>query len=441
MPSENVPDTHLCLETVAAAWLGRRPAHIEVGFSGGLDSVVLLHILVTLRQQYGFRVQAVHIHHGLNPAADDWAAFCRRCCEEWNVPLRVVRVQVNSERLGVEAAARAERYRAFAASDCAVLALAHHQNDQIETFLLAAARGGGIRALAAMPEWRALNSDIQIWRPLLPLSRNRLADYAAAHGLTYVEDDSNGDPAYLRNWLRHQALPAWRQRVAHIDRQILANVRALQDDLALLDELAEADWAQVCLGGRFSLAAWRQLSERRRRHLLHFLLQRHDIHVSRQYLYDFSRVLSEAESGSWTVGGKQMIAYRQILFIVPEHIGQSVTWADKPLTGRLKTLLQAQGFVLRPQRGGLSETVLNSDGMIRVPAATDKIPIHSGSKSVNKILQEARVLPPLRAYWPLIAAADGTCLAVANLRVRQDIQAENGWLPVWPQWQDYCGIK
>ncbi len=192
---------HPLLQRLAAAWPRDFPAgiRIEAGLSGGLDSVVLLHALAALQQRFGFALTAVHVHHGLSDQADEWADFCRSLCRRLNVPLRVEKVTVAEEsRLGIEAEARKQRYRVFSDGCCDVLALAHHQDDQVETFMLAALRGGGLRALSAMPGRRALNGQIQVWRPLLAESRETLESYAAEHGLAYVEDGSNRNTEFLR---------------------------------------------------------------------------------------------------------------------------------------------------------------------------------------------------------------------------------------------------
>ena len=147
---------------------------VRVGLSGGLDSVVLLHMLACLREEIGLDVHALHVHHGLSRNADEWLLFCTRLCQEWNVPFRSVKVEVKKDGLGIEAAARKARYQAFSDDPSGIIALAHHQDDQIETFMLAAVRGGGIKALAAMPQWRKLDEGTQIWRPLLTFSRKEL---------------------------------------------------------------------------------------------------------------------------------------------------------------------------------------------------------------------------------------------------------------------------
>lgn len=122
------------------------PSHtvFEVGLSGGLDSVVLLHLLHRMREFRHFDLRAVHVHHGLSANADNWAKFCQDYCWGLNVALRVYRVNVEKQGKGLEAAARAARYQAFSDGLKKIIVLAHHRNDQIETFMLSAVRGGGI---------------------------------------------------------------------------------------------------------------------------------------------------------------------------------------------------------------------------------------------------------------------------------------------------------
>ena len=125
--------------------------HLEVALSGGVDSVVLLHVLLQLQDRLNCDISAVHVNHQLQAPADGWVVFCQKLCEQWQVPLRVVVVDVeNTQQLGVEAAARKARYRVFADSTADAVVLAHHGDDQVETAMLALHRGGGLRAMAAM---------------------------------------------------------------------------------------------------------------------------------------------------------------------------------------------------------------------------------------------------------------------------------------------------
>jgi tRNA(Ile)-lysidine synthase len=201
---------------------GRR---VAVGLSGGVDSVVLLHLLRALRPRAGFRLEALHVHHGLSAHADAWARFCRTLCRSWGVPLTVRRVKVARRGTGPEAAARAARRAAFARHPAQVIALAHQLDDQAETVLLNLLRGAGTRGARAMPVvGRA--GDKTVWRPLLAVPRNEVLAYARRHGLRWVEDESNLDDALTRNFLRLHVgpllatrFPRWREALARAARQ------------------------------------------------------------------------------------------------------------------------------------------------------------------------------------------------------------------------------
>lgn len=411
---------------------------IEVGLSGGLDSVVLLHLLVRLRDEQYFRLSAVHVHHGLSPSADAWADFCQTLCRSLDVHLRIAKVSVNAQGKGVEAAARAQRYRVFSDGHSPILALAHHQDDQIETFLLGVARGGGMRALAAMPEWRALNAHIQIWRPLLGVGKAALAQYAAEYGLSYVSDESNQDTAYLRNWLRYEALPQWEGRVPHLNRQILANIRSIQDDLALLDEVTQADYQSICSDGLFNVEKWRALSQLRRRRVLHQFFTANAIRLpSRKTLSDMAGILQQADVAQWQFDETRVEYYRGKLYVLAASVTHTPWPAGNPRQGRLKDILQENGFVLKRHRYGLSEEALLQQGWVRQVAAGDKIRLGVHNKSVKKLLQEHHILPSVRKIWPIITNTDNQCLAVANLMANHDFQAFDGFLPFYEPFERY----
>jgi tRNA(Ile)-lysidine synthase len=201
---------------------GRR---VAVGLSGGIDSVVLLHLLRALQPRAGFRLEALHVHHGLHPHADAWARFCRALCRRWRVPLTVRRVKVVKRGAGLEAAARAARRAAFARHRAEVIALAHQLDDQAETVLLNLLRGAGTRGASAMPV-AGTSGGKTVWRPLLGVSRAAIAAYARAHALSWVEDESNADDALTRNFLRlhvgpllETRFPRWREALARAARQ------------------------------------------------------------------------------------------------------------------------------------------------------------------------------------------------------------------------------
>jgi len=219
----------------AAAFLDRPAAPLCVGYSGGLDSTVLLHLLATARPVGGLR--ALHVHHGLHADADRWSSHCERTCSALGVGLTVIRVNIVAAGEGPEAAARAARHAAFEAALAPgeVLALAHHRDDQAETFLLRALRASGPDGLAAMRRWRAFGPG-RLWRPLLEVDRDALLAYAQAHGLAWIDDPSNADTAFDRNFLRQRVMPLLRERWPHASDTLARSAGLCEQANALLDD-------------------------------------------------------------------------------------------------------------------------------------------------------------------------------------------------------------
>lgn len=194
-------------------------APLLVGLSGGLDSIALLHALSQDPRTRAQGLRAVHVHHGLQPLAGEWADHCAGFCDSIGVPLTIVKVVVDRDGgEGLEAAARKARYAAFEnlLAPGEVLVTAHHRNDQAETFLLRALRGSGPDGLAAMRPWRKFAAG-KHWRPLLETSRSDLLAYAEQHGLAWLEDPSNDDLHHDRNFLRQRILPLLRERWPQAD--------------------------------------------------------------------------------------------------------------------------------------------------------------------------------------------------------------------------------
>ncbi|WP_081195719.1 tRNA lysidine(34) synthetase TilS, partial [Halomonas sp. BC1] len=177
---------------------------VWVALSGGLDSSLLLTLAARACQRRGRSLRALHVHHGLQPAAADFEAHCAALCQRLGVPLSVARVSVEPQGEGIEGAARRARYQAFlehlAPGD--TLWLGQHQDDQAETWLLAALRGSGIRGLAGMP-WRREWQGRVLLRPWLSVRRDQLREAARQEGLAWCEDPTNQDTCYDRNYLRH----------------------------------------------------------------------------------------------------------------------------------------------------------------------------------------------------------------------------------------------
>jgi tRNA(Ile)-lysidine synthase len=193
---------------------------VFIAYSGGIDSQVLLHALATAYQQQEippFRLEAMHIHHGLHPKADDWVTHCQSCCLQYNVPLTVAYVNPNDfPEHSPEAAAREARYQAFKAKldKQDVLVLGHHLDDQLETLLQRLCRGTGVLGLAGMAVYQQDKWPFAVARPLLglPVERTDVARYAKHNQLQWIEDDSNNNPRFDRNFMRHQIMPLLKSR-------------------------------------------------------------------------------------------------------------------------------------------------------------------------------------------------------------------------------------
>ncbi|WP_434513421.1 tRNA lysidine(34) synthetase TilS [Dechloromonas sp. ARDL1] len=247
-------------------------APLSVGLSGGCDSVVLLHLVA--RSGWVGEVQAIHVHHGLSPNADAWAAFCGDYCGSLGIPLIIRRVTVaGASGLGVEAAARQARYAAFATAAQGCLLLAHHRGDQAETVLFNVLRGAGVNGAAGIPVERK-QGELRLLRPLLDVSRGEIEAYADASGLSWVTDESNTDTALTRNYLRHDALVGLSRRFPTAENSLARAAANFAEAAELLDELAELDWRQVSDGDAATMAGLRQLSFSRLKNLLRHRLRR-----------------------------------------------------------------------------------------------------------------------------------------------------------------------
>ncbi|MGY0504095.1 tRNA lysidine(34) synthetase TilS [Luteimonas sp. e5] len=399
-----------------------------LGYSGGLDSSVLLHALAALARG---RLRAIHVHHGLQAGADAWAAHCAGECAALGVPLLTERVQVHDEGHGPEAAAREARHAAFARHlrPGEILVLAHHQDDQAETFLLRALRGAGPDGLAAMRPWREYAAGA-LWRPLLDTPRDALLAHARAHGLRWIEDPSNASADFDRNWLRLELMPRLRQRWPHAAAG-LARAAALQAEAVQLLQQDEREHALPADADHVALEALRAVPRPRRARLLREWLQARGLpplpaEGVRWLEQELTRPPSDGASRlHWA--GTQLLRWRDALYLDPgvaalPH-GFHCEWDGRaPLhlpNGLLWRLHGASAFdaplQVRARRG---------DERIRLPN-------RSHHHRLKHALQAAGVPPWWRAAWPLLQDADGTLLAAGRLHsaaLATWLQQRGAWL-------------
>ncbi len=232
--------------------LARRQVHgkVSIALSGGVDSMVLLD--ACHREQHRVSAEsiaapvfeAIHVNHGLSPNADAWALFCQQQCDVRDIPLVVVRVQVDRSATaghGLEGAARAARYAAYQQHAAPTLLLAQHADDQAETVLHHLLRGTGLPGLAAMGQARTLPSGQRLLRPLLEVSRESIESYASAHDLKWICDESNDDTTFTRNFIRHELMPLMHSRFPHASASLARTARHAAESADMQEALAKID--------------------------------------------------------------------------------------------------------------------------------------------------------------------------------------------------------
>lgn len=420
-----------------------------VAFSGGADSLALLAALVEV---IGARpaarrpaLRAVHVDHGLNPRSGDWARQCRRICRALGVPLSVARARLRVPRgASVEAVAREARYallrRALRRGE--VLLTAHHVDDQLETLLLQLMRGAGVAGLASMPPVAAFGRG-WLLRPLLGLRRAELREYVAGRGLAWVEDDSNVDPRFDRNFLRREVLPALQSRWPAAAEVAARSAAHLAEARMVLDELAACDLARLRRGTALDVERLQALSAPRRKLAVRAWLASLGLPVpDSRHLARVTGELCQARRDAqprvdWP--GVEVRRYRGRLFAAPTSLPArapappgtgspgSLRWnwrrrAVLPLgpgLGRLE--------LRRDPRGPLDASRLPATLQVGWRAGGERLRTEPGGprRAVKELLRSAGVLPWMRGLVPLVQATD-RLVAVADLAVEADYLAAPG---------------
>lgn len=246
---------------------------ICVGFSGGLDSTVLLDTLAELRETVPMSLFAMHVHHGLSPNAEAWARHCRALCRHYAVPFRLRRVSViRAARTSLEEEARKARYAALGTVRADVIALAHHADDQAETVLLQLLRGAGPKGLAGMAVSKALDitgrKPVILWRPLLDCTRADLERYATHRQLRWIDDESNLDVRFKRNFVRAEVMPVLARGFPAPVETLARAARHLAEAAELAGALADIDLAQVRHSAGLGIPELKTLSDARLKNVL-----------------------------------------------------------------------------------------------------------------------------------------------------------------------------
>ena len=388
-----------------------------IAFSGGCDSHVLLHAMTLLRsQQPDIEIHAVHINHGLQQQAAQWQEHCQSVCDALEIPLKLISVDARPIKgQSQEEVARDARYTAFEGliqKDDGLL-LAHHQDDQAETLLLQLFRGAGLKGMAAMPSY-AKFSQGWLGRPLLGFSRAELQTYAEQHALRWINDPSNRDQGFDRNFLRHSIMPVLRERWPSVAATLNRSSTHLAEGAELLQQLAQQDWQGLQrTDRRLDVSALRAMDAGRLRNLLRYWLVE-ECGLRCPDTKHLNRILHEVLPAgpdsnpvvSWA--GGEVRRYRGLLYALePQPTDtQNRAWA---WDGQQSLSLNNQQLVSHIAEGqGLSLDIRNQPITIRYRQGGEVCkPVGRGHHHrLKKLFQEWGVPPWQRPNIPLIYAGE-----------------------------------
>ena len=433
--TQAVPTTDVLTVDSITGWYNalKSARHCYVAYSGGLDSHVLLHLVSQLLP--ADKITALHINHQLSPNSSDWAEHCRNICASLNIPIIVETATVVAEGEGIEAAARKARYHCFdkhlQSGD--LLLQAHHTDDQVETVLYRLLRGSGVKGLAGIPQTRGLGEG-QLIRPLLPFTRAQLEVYAQSNGLQWIDDESNDDSRFDRNFLRNELFPLIEQRWPDYRQRIclsatLASRSAELDQICAEEDLRSLGCRTERVGWSIEIYALLSLSEIRQRNVIRYWIEQHRLPVPGHKILEtlFTEFLTARQDAtpllSWP--GAECRRYQQRLYLLPPskeaRLETELTVFIPEMTyplpggGTLRTV-SAKGEGLRYQSDMQLHMCFRQGGERCEPAG------RGSSNTLKKLFQEYQLEPWLRDRTPLIYL-NGELAAVGDMWVCEGFQA------------------
>lgn len=425
-------------------------ARVAVAYSGGRDSTALLHATLKAAGPLGITVVALHVHHGLMPNADAWLLHCRRRCARWARAGH--RLEFVSQRLtgspskgeSIEAWARTGRYGALRemalVSRTNLVLLAHHRQDQAETFLLQAMRGGGMAGLSGMP--RVIERQGLTWaRPWLAQPREAIDAYVRRHRLGHIDDDSNGDERLARSRLRHLVLPTLAQAFPQAEQAMAMSAGWAHEASVCLGELAKLDLAVIANDRGLQIVPWSALSvERRSNALRHWLQQTAPGSVSAALTRRLLVEIPDCTHGRWLVAGGELHSRRGLLSFKPAALAtgerEALLESTLQVSAEGAYALPGWGGVLRAtpaRRSGIGLAALRRIQLLpRSGAEQFQIGPGRPPRSLKKQYQSAGV-PADRRGGPLLYS-EGRLLFVPGLGVDARAMAAPGDAQMTLEW-------
>lgn len=406
----------------------KQAKRIWIGFSGGVDSTVLLHAL-SHEPELKNKLNALHVHHGLSKNADQWVKHCQSICDEHSVPLQIEHVTIDRQG-SLEQQARHARYGIFESyvQHDDVLVLGHHQDDQVETFMMRLMRGSGLTGLTSMEEERELASGILV-RPLLDFSREQIEGYARQQKLEWIEDESNNDTSFDRNWWRQQQLPQLEKRYPQARQSILKTLSVLQDELTLLNELLLPIYDEVSDSKqRLDLKVLQNQSPSLQTQMIRMWQEKTGHYPLladkqiKQLLKDFLHSRDDAEPlFEWTdVNGNnknQVRRFKNKLYIMEAVPTPRDYCFEVDLTEPTEQVINLMfGKLVVEARHPQTTIKPGQYQLIPYDSALKAKPEKRPSKTLKKWFQEENIPPWLRHHWPVLMH-EGEVAAVPNIFV------------------------
>ncbi|WP_428772144.1 tRNA lysidine(34) synthetase TilS [Vibrio sp.] len=414
----------------------RQPnSKLVVAYSGGVDSQVLCHLAQRYRLKQQCLVSLVHVHHGLSANADQWAERCQNWASQARLPIAVERVCLDlASGESVEQLARQARYQALSAhlEEGDLLLTGQHADDQLETFLLALKRGSGPKGLASMAEAKSLARGVLI-RPLLGATRKQIEAYAHEQQLPWLEDESNRDTRFDRNFLRHQIAPVLVERWPHICRSVARSAELCGQQELLLDELL-ADKLNAGLDDNLSLdiATLQASSEPLRAQLLrHWFARQGQRMPSQQQLSTLWQqvALSQPDANPrLRLDDCQVRRFQQRLYLVTDDSSLAHWQGQWQLNDRRYCLPAGLGSLQLAAPQGPMSLALGKIQQLEVsfePQGLEAHPVGRGHRrKLKKLFQEYGIPSWLRRRTPILLS-EGQVVAVAGLFVDKKFAGED----------------
>ncbi len=422
----------------------KKTVDVTIGLSGGVDSMVLLNVLYQLKTKLNLKLSAIHVHHGLSKNADNWGQVCFDECKKLDVDFSQKKINIdNSEGIGIEASARKARYQILHQLSNEFLVTAHHQNDQAETLMLQLLRGSGLKGLASMPSY---DEERHLWRPFLKLSRDVIEEYAKNNNIRFIEDESNKNIEFDRNFLRLEIFPKLIKRFPQTIKSLGRSADLVAEGLNLNKAIAKEDAKNYFSEDfiKLNTKIFSTLPRDRVVNLIRWWLDKNQQKMPSQKIMDqiYTQIISAKKDAQINIhisSEMSVRAYKNFLWLVKikkEKNSYDLIWKGedifelpgsgkllfKPCLGKGISLEKVGSSILRIQ---------NRKGGERFKPKRNQ-----PTRTLKYLLQEMNMPPWEREFLPIIYSED-MLVAVPNYGVHHEFVTDKDKMGLIIEWINY----